>query len=1796
MSVEQYKKLQSDPIMQLKLSAPKSKQVTTVKSPIEPMPTMAKNYSDFYKEHGTLNNVLSTPKVSKSVVSAPKRLPNTIPYFDKDDSALTAKQRIEKYQAISKDMSIPNDVRNKAVKQGQNTLNDVARQSISLGFLRPKISGVTSTDEIKTAMALRDELARQTTGGAASIGFMNSASFGTLKNLGDKERKQEIKRSEDSHPIAYGAGSLAGEAVKYAGTAKLVESIPIVSKAVQGAGAGISRMLGGKISADVASRLLMGRATDLPVDIVNAAQEAENPQEFASRLAKDTALGFATDVGFETIGKLWRLGKAARAEKQAVKQFANDEIAKGKAITETFKPQKRELSKDIAEKIGVEHAKKQYTSDLMGTVYNNSFDSIRSVRDSNFKDIKKLQNNNSQILKETMPKPLSKPVTAPTLNNAMSNSKPLMKPQTFEERAKAAEEKAYLNLQSAIAEKVNKFAEFNGTDAKNRRPELYDELVSAQDNLEKAQVKYDDFLKKKSEYETRIKKADELEKISGKLKHQTIRHEDIDFLKKQIGASKSPEDYGKLHDLKLTLFDIENQENKINSLRHMQQQTDEISKVIELQKQIKETEQLRAVSVKQLKEMQNSQITRLEETQNKLRGAFKKPVSQMPDISDIKSINKNQLKIEQLKGSAKNKEPEPNRLIEGTNSHTSTSIRPDSDISIAPANDNVKNKYNPIQPLPVLKKSTIKVDDFPVLNNRSDNGRVSVLKDFSNDIEPTKTAAKAQALGGEFEAKQRETLSLKNASESDPRKLEEAAKLVEQIDYDSDTIIPSNIAWQIDDVNGAYNKDIARVLDAAGKGSAKVRGFLQKNILNPLMQAKSNYAHNVKNTLNKYYNDMKQLGIRAGSTESAAVQWFGEGYKRDKNGKAIEYTLEQLKRDFPDRWQNITKADGINRKLYDDYVDRLNAELERIYPNVEEKAQKDLLNFKAKAQVFQKQFSELKQGIEASSGELKTKFEKQMKTLMGSIQENDKEIIKLQREIESGEIFRNKRIFKRKDYYHHWQEMDNGLSAIRNIFDMPSEIAPGLVGVSDFTKPKSKWAGFMQRREGLDSVEDSVGGMLRYIQGAEYKINIDPQIARLRVAVRDLQEGTADTRNANKFIEWLTDYTNDLAGKTNPFDRAKQKEFSRKTIKALKWINNRVKANAVMGNASSVVSQIYNLPNVVGYIKNPVDLASGMKETVKLSFGDKQAKSAIGQSGFITERYLSNTLNKFDESIIKIPEKFLGWFMEIGDRKVAEMSWFSAYQQAQRKGISNPVSYADDITRRAIAGRGIGEIPLTQKSEVVKLFAPFQIEVNNSYQILKEKLGQKDALGIISIFGTTWLLNQIRKNYIDGRETGMDMIGAGQDAYKEITTGDSKDDTAFGKAMTVAGRLGGEVLSNVPMGDQFVNTVLGLDSNYTKKIFGEGDPTRFGTGNIGISALSKPAANLFIAGKPVDYLEPVANIGLPYGGAQVTRSRKALEDLNIIPKARYTGGEGFTAKKQDTAGAYTEDNKRLKYPLDSSDVRNAATGVLFGSLSTNEGKKYLNDGAKMLSETATGQFNDAVKSEIEPFPVFDTIKKFQKIEPIRDQNGDVIQSEPLQKRKDIMLMDLPDFKKTRLDQLLVAGKDKDTGEYKRTADYSSDGAFLASTALNESSFEKAQKAYEMGVPYENFVKVHDVLKPLSKAKSAEKRRAIAELDIPAKQKNIIDDFLINDITIIPKDVKADYSSNETLDISTSSEAAQRKWNYAKKAGFSSEEFKGAWGIMGDYKKKSDRIHALVKEGYNSSDAKFFEKLYSVKLK
>ena len=747
----------------------------------------------------------------------------------------------------------------------------------------------------------------------------------------------------------------------------------------------------------------------------------------------------------------------------------------------------------------------------------------------------------------------------------------------------------------------------------------------------------------------------------------------------------------------------------------------------------------------------------------------------------------------------------------------------------------------------------------------------------------------------------------------------------------SDPVI-KQIAPEIKDKSGfAYNVDYPQ------RGLKNVFGkhwdYVKKKYFDPLDKSKGNYAREVTNRVNKIYNEVVQkYGIQKGSRESAAIQWYGEGERiagsdrnflsrmfrpeyeviTDEAGREIrvpkmeKYTLEDLKREFPNKWRDIVEAEKVFRQQYDELIDLINESRKKVYPTVEKQIEGT-----------RQRIRDISQDIKELQRKLKDKnlATNERKDIQRRIDDMNAKREELSNKLESGELWRNKRVPKRKNYFRHFRELTSGIGGLANILASPYQIDPQLAGISEFTKPKSRWASFMQQRGLGEYTADAVGGFLDYIRPATYAIHIDPHITKIRQLAKDIADATQNTRNANNLIIFLNDYANSLAGKTSRFDRLIQDMIpgGRKAFAVINWLNKRARANAVLGNLRSSITQIANIPAGISEVADPVALTKGMGETLANILGG--GRRAIEQSDFIAERYMDSVFDKFDTRLINKPKQFAAWLLGAGDELGTRFTWNSAYYKALKKGIENPIKYADDLTRNVVAGRGVGETPLIQQSKLFQLFFPFTLEVGNIAHVMKNQIKGKEFGKFITILIANWLFNELFESTYGVRPL-LDPI----DAMTDVLT---EDDPNF---MKVAGRLGGEVLSNIPMGQtvaslwpQYGTDVTTPFGDYTipsrRELFGDADPTRYGTGFLLQEAIQDPFYKLLP----------------PWGGGQL---KKTLEGLQTLEE-----------------GGYIKDDK-LRYLVPPT-PENIAKSLLFGRSATPEAREYFEKGRRPLSEQQT---------------------------------------------------------------------------------------------------------------------------------------------------------------------------------------------------------------------------------------------------
>lgn len=517
----------------------------------------------------------------------------------------------------------------------------------------------------------------------------------------------------------------------------------------------------------------------------------------------------------------------------------------------------------------------------------------------------------------------------------------------------------------------------------------------------------------------------------------------------------------------------------------------------------------------------------------------------------------------------------------------------------------------------------------------------------------------------------------------------------------------------------------------------------------------------------------------------------------------------------------------------------------------------------------------------------------------------------------------DKQVPKRQDYYHHFNELE-GLEGLKNLFDSPANISPQLEGLSPFTRPSSKFQGFMQKRGNGGYKSDAVGGFLKYIKAASHSINVDPVIPVLRNTSKNLAEATEHTANANKIIEALNDHANDLAGKTNPVDRSVQSVAGRKTMKIITAINSRVKSNMILGNVGSLLAQTGSIP--LGIAKAKQYIIPGLKNTMVQSFEEliHGSKSApIYKSQFLKERFVDDNFVRFDQRWIDQPKKLAVWAMSTIDKMSSRTIWNSMYAKAVKEKIKDPIKFADYETRKIIAGRGVGEVPLLQKANTTQVLAPFTLEVANQWKVLGKMVGEKDAAGIITYLVAAYGINQAYE-HIRGSNVVFDPIDAILDGYEKGAGG------VLNKSFNAAGSLAGETIGNIPGGSVGLQ-MLGATGMNTKEIFGDRNPSRFGAGVPLGKAIKNPTYAV-----------------LPWGANQLNKAADGV-------KAMVNGG---VYKEDKILGFFENPNplnnpkEELMYPV-KRDLLKDLKLLGFGPSATPEARAYYNNERKPLTADQT---------------------------------------------------------------------------------------------------------------------------------------------------------------------------------------------------------------------------------------------------
>ena len=769
---------------------------------------------------------------------------------------------------------------------------------------------------------------------------------------------------------------------------------------------------------------------------------------------------------------------------------------------------------------------------------------------------------------------------------------------------------------------------------------------------------------------------------------------------------------------------------------------------------------------------------------------------------------------------------------------------------------------------------------------------------------------------------------------------------------------------KLDRVISRY-KTIDQNIDALCHGNldlkTKMQNEIRFNLLDEAAKTKSDVLTYAQDVVNK----IKDLGITEGSRENIAVQYILEGHTEtvrsnlDLGDNTTQetinefrshpfeaYTLEDLKRDYNYQmengrlaWENIVDAANLLKSTYDDIYKEITDSQLLANGDVEGNMDLELADAKAKVEQAFKVMYNIKEEIKLNGSKestqaayeiAKAKFNRLVNQYNALVTRDER-----------GDSTRRQLTPYRENFSHHIVKR-SVKSDIESIKDAGLMTPTQLAGISEQTKPNTMWATFSAAQDSLVYDPNALGSFTEYMKEAANVVSYNPVIISLRQLTRDIQ-ATAQDRQLNKFVEYLTDYTNMLSGKRLGIDREVQKFVGDKGMKIISTLNKYAKAAALTGNIRSALVQFANIPSGLANLSIDVspkelaiDIAYGIKDWINKDSGKHDL---IKLSPFMNNRYFDFDTGK--NGVMNSLDDFAKTMLQVGDKIGAETIWYSALNQGMRLGVPNAVKYADDITRKSIAGRTKEDMAVAMNSQVLNLLFPFQVENNNLYQNLKQYMRDGKAGAIITYGVSAYIFNAIIKAIMNSDDEILPEFVT--PIVDEVTKGlkgeqgldDTVQNALFGEI--------GEMISLMPVGSTLLN--LTLNNDKANELFGDYNPSRYGTTNIGLSGIGNVISSLDNDNNRIAFADALSDLiaGYVKGGKQFIRTTEGLQSMGGLPKLDAEGNVVMTPVNYTKSG-------RIAYVNDQSNIPDWIRASLFGKYSTDPAREYIDSGFKTMTD------------------------------------------------------------------------------------------------------------------------------------------------------------------------------------------------------------------------------------------------------
>lgn len=647
----------------------------------------------------------------------------------------------------------------------------------------------------------------------------------------------------------------------------------------------------------------------------------------------------------------------------------------------------------------------------------------------------------------------------------------------------------------------------------------------------------------------------------------------------------------------------------------------------------------------------------------------------------------------------------------------------------------------------------------------------------------------------------------------------------------------------------------------------------------------------------------------------------------------------------------------------------------------------------------------------------------------------------------------------RKGYFPHFtsdqgdniiQSLARGMGIGVEVTELPTSIA----GTTHLFRPGIQWSGHMLRRTGSTTDYNVLEGWDRYIPAVANIIYHTEDIQKLRAletvirrkysdtTVRDEIERTRNDRNLtetqknsildelfkrdttqlNYFVQWLREYTNQLAGKRADLDRVAEAEAGRKLYRIVQKFENRVAANMLGGNISSAMTNFVPLFQAWGNVR----LASMIRAMWDTTVGAIKHDGFRDGSDFLVNRRGYNAMYQtlFDKTKngLFLPFNVIDDFVS---ETIVRARYYDELHNNPELPAEVALAEADIFAGSVLADRAVGELPVifNSKNPFVKVFTMFQVEVNNDLShFFKDVPKDTKKKGVAAVFLAilkyvigVHIFNDLFEALF-GRRVSFDPLEMLNNLVGDITGYELPNGFELSAELIRTGQWPGWEAFESDRGDDFFGDLLGKDGDLVSWL--ENLPflgTLLGGGRYPIlSAL--PEQEQFSAGlqafadliKKEDEQEnadaydlqkmykavraPLAYFIPPAFGGQ---ARKIAEGLYA-----WSHGGSYTIT--------TEGDKRLQYPIEgAADLIRAMT---FGKTATRAGKKWVRSDFDTLSVDQTEAYIDLViNGESDSQKIYDTL---------HDLKGD--DRDAVTKAYALASADLTDSERVRLLDALVS--------------------------------------------------------------------------------------------------------------------------------------------------------------------------------